>query len=122
MTAIEKIEEQQKKAPVGSVAWCVAEDLKAICAANPECAAIVAEDLESKSMSIFECAKKNQENANRVHKQNKGKCIRIPQSEEERIIREFYGLPGVVEKSEPNSAAAASETEEEDAFDFSDFL
>lgn len=89
MSVIEKIEQQQKSAPVGSVAWCVAEDLKAICMADPHCAAIVAEDMESKSMSIYECAKKNQENADRIHKQNKGKCIRIPQTEEERIIREF---------------------------------
>lgn len=92
MTVFEKIEEQQKKEPYGSVAWCVAEDLKVICR-DPDCAAIVSEDLENESMSIRECAKKNQENADRIHKENKGKCVRIPDSEERRIIREFYGLP-----------------------------
>ena len=92
MTVFEKIEAQQKKVPYGSVAWCVAEDLKVICE-DPDCAAIVAEDLESESMSIQECAKKNQENADRIRKENKGNCIRVPDAEERRIIREFYGLP-----------------------------
>lgn len=91
MTVFEKIEAQQK-GHEGTVAWCVGEDLKAICAADPHCAEIVAEDLENKSMSIHECAKRNQENADRFRKQSKGKCVRIPQEEEERIIREFYGL------------------------------
>lgn len=92
MTVFEKIEAQQKKEPYGSVAWCVAEDLKAICE-DPDCAVIVAEDLESESMSIQACAKKNQENADRIYEQNKGRCVRIPDAEERRIIREFYGLP-----------------------------
>ena len=101
MTVFEKIEAQQKTVPEGSVAWCVAEDLKAICEADPHCAEIVAEDLESESMSIHACAKKNQENADRIQKQNKGRCIRVPQSEEEWIIREFYGLPAAVPKVVP---------------------
>lgn len=92
MTVFEKIEAQQKKEPYGSVAWCVAEDLKVICE-DPDCAAIVAEDLENESMSIRECAKKNQENADRIRKETKGKCVRVPDAEERRIIREFYGLP-----------------------------
>lgn len=123
MTVLEQIQEQQNTAPAGSVAWCVAEDLKAICAADPHCAAIVAEDLRSKSMSIFECAKKNQANADRVRRERKGACVRIPQSEEERIIREFYGLPpaGAEAVPEPDSALAQKPLEE-DGFDFSAFL
>lgn len=95
MTVFEKIEQQQK-GHEGTVAWCVGEDLKAICAADPHCAELVSQDLENKSMSIHECAKRNQENADRFHKKNKGKCIRIPQAKEEQIIREFYGLPAAV--------------------------
>ena len=52
MTVFEKIETQQKKEPYGSVAWCVAEDLKVICE-DPECAAIVAEDLVREGI-VFE--------------------------------------------------------------------
>lgn len=123
MTVFEKIEAQQK-GHEGTVAWCVGEDLKAICAADPHCAQIVAEDLENKSMSIHECAKKNQENADRFHKQHKGQCVRIPQEEEERIIREFYGLPTVsaprlsIVKPEPEPVAVP----EADGLDLFDFL
>ena len=45
MTVIEKIEAQQK-GHEGSVAWCVGQTLKEICEADPDCARIVAEDLE----------------------------------------------------------------------------
>lgn len=92
MTVFEKIEAQQK-GKEGTLGWCVGETLKAICAADPDCARIVAEDLESKSMSIHECAKKNKENADRIHKEHKGNFVYVPPEEEERIIREFYGLP-----------------------------
>lgn len=92
MTVFEKIEAQQK-GHEGTVGWCVGQTLKEICAADPDCARIVAEDLENKSMSIHECAKKNKENADRLHKEQKGNCVYVPPEEEERIIREFYGLP-----------------------------
>ena len=92
MTVFEMIEEQQK-GKEGTLGWCVGETLKTICAADPECAAIVAEDLHSESMSIHECAKKNKANADRIHKEQKGNYVYVPPEEEERIIREFYGLP-----------------------------
>jgi len=92
MTELEKIEAQQK-GHEGTVGWCVGQTLKEICAADPDCARIVAEDLENKSMSIHECAKKNKANADRLHKEQKGNCVYVPPEEEERIIREFYGLP-----------------------------
>lgn len=110
MTVFEKIEAQQKAVPYGSVAWCVAEDLKAICAEDPHCAEIVAADLESESMSIRKCAEKNQENADRIHKESKGKCIRIPDSEERRIIRQFYGLPDAAPVKKPAPAEAPRAT------------
>jgi hypothetical protein len=71
---------------------------------------IVAEDLENTSMSIHECAKKNQENADKIRKQTRGKCVYVPQSEEERIIREFYGLPEAAPKvkSEQEQPKAAT--------------
>ena len=100
MTVIEKIEDQQK-GHENTLAWCVGQTLKEICEADPDCARIVAEDLENESMSIHECAKKNQENADRIQKQTRGICVYVPQSEEERIIREFYGLPAAAPKVKP---------------------
>lgn len=92
MTVFEKIEQQQK-GHEGTIGWCVGETLKAICAADPHCAELVSQDLENKSMSIHECGKKNKANADRIHKEQKGNCVFVPPEEEERIIREFYGLP-----------------------------
>ena len=108
MTAIEKIEVQQK-GHEESVAWCVGQTLKEICEADPDCARIVAEDLENESMSIHECAKKNQANADRIGKETKSSCVYVPQAEEERIIREFYGLPAAAPKAktEPEQPKAA---------------
>lgn len=122
MTVFEKIEAQQK-GKEGTVAWCVGEDLKAICAADPHCAELVNQDLDNESMSIHECAKKNQENADRLHKRSKGKCVRIPQEEEERIIREFYGLPGIDAAPAPVLKLIPKEEKAEpDILDLSEFF
>ena len=121
MTVFEKIESQQK-GHEGTVAWCVGQTLKEICTADPDCARIVAEDLENPSMSIHECAKKNKANAdeyfnklcaeNRKNKVNtRVECVSVPQEEEERIIREFYGLPAAAPKPvlRPDEPALAEE-------------
>ena len=75
----------------------------------------MAEDLENEGMSIHECAKKNQANADRIRKQTHASCICIPQAEEERIIREFYGLPAAAPKAEPPEPP---KTEVPDLFSF----
>lgn len=109
MTVFEKIESQQK-GHEGTVGWCVGKTLKEICAADPDCARIVAEDLENPSMSIHECAKKNKANAdenfNKLCAENRKnnvktrvECVDVPPEEEERIIREFYGLPAAEKKN-----------------------
>lgn len=110
MTVLEKIESQQK-GHEGTIGWCVGQTLKEICAADPDCARIVAEDLENPSMSIHECAKKNKANADRIHKEQKGNCVYVPPEEEERIIREFYGLPAAASKPvlRPDELAPAEE-------------
>lgn len=114
MTVFEKIEAQQK-GHEGSVAWCVGQTLKEICEADPDCARIVAEDLENESMSINECAKKNQANADRIRKEMKGSCVYVSPAEEERIIREFYGLPAAAPKEAPQEPP---KTEVPDLFSF----
>lgn len=121
MTVFEKIEAQQK-GHEGTVGWCVGETLKAICAADPHCAKIVEEDLEAKSMSIHECAKKNKENADRIHREKKGNCVYVPPEEEERIIREFYGLPAASESQTSPVAAIPEEPEKSKILDLSSFF
>ena len=71
----------------------VGEQLKDICRADPACAAIVAEDLENKAMSIEVAAKKIKEHADTQKRKQKGNCVCVPPNVAEGIIRDFYGLP-----------------------------
>ena len=71
----------------------VGEQLKDICAADPHCAELVAQDLENKDMSLEKAAAKIKAYADELHKKQKGNCVCVPPNEAERIIREFYGLP-----------------------------
>lgn len=116
MTVFEKIEAQQK-GHENTLAWCVGQTLKETCEADPDCARIVEEDLENQSMSIHECAKKNQANADRIRKETKSNHVYVPQSEEERIIREFYGLPAAAPKEAP-APAEQHEASVPDLFSF----
>ena len=102
MTVFEKIEAQQKGRENTDV-WMVGEQLKDICRTDPSCAAIVAEDLENKDMSIEVAAKKIKEYADVQKHKQKGNCVCVPPNVAEGIIREFYGLP--------SSAASAAANE-----------
>ena len=70
--------------------WMVGEQLKDMVRAEPHLAALVAEDLQNKEMSLASCEKKIKAYADR-HKSGSFACV-IP-LEADRIIREFYGLP-----------------------------
>lgn len=107
MTVFEKIEAQQKGRENTDV-WMVGEQLKDICRADPACAAIVAEDLENKAMSIEAAARKIKEYADAQKRKQKGNCVCVPPNVAEQIIREFYGLPTV---GTPAAADAAPVTE-----------
>lgn len=119
MTVFEKIEAQQKGCE-NTPAWMVGEQLKDICAADPECATLVAEDLESQDMSIQKAEEAIKAHADKLHKEQKGNCVCIPPNVAEQIIREFYGLPAASDnksqKSEPE------EPKQPDTLDLFDFL
>lgn len=91
MTVFEKIEAQQK-GKENTAPWMVGEQLKDICRSDPECAALVDQDLDNPSMSLVEAEKKIKAWAD---KNKKGGCAVVPPNVAEKIIREFYGLPDV---------------------------
>lgn len=113
MTVFEKIEAQQKGRENTDILM-VGEQLKDICRADPACAAIVAEDLENKAMSIETVAKKIKEYADDQKHKQKGNCVCVPPNVAEGIIREFYGLPAA------SNSAANGETPTADPIQASD--
>lgn len=89
--AIGKLLEQQSRVKERSPQWTVAEQLMDICRAEPESAALLAQDLDVPEMSIVEAEKKLKAFAD-SHRTENFACI--TQAEADRILREFYGLPG----------------------------
>lgn len=92
-----KIEAQQAKVKPRSPQWMVGEQLKDICRQEPRSAELIAQDLENEAMSITEAEKKIKAYAD-GHKTGNFSCV-IP-AEADRILREFYGLPGMVDSFE----------------------
>ena len=88
--AIRKLREQQSKVKERSPQWMVAEQLMDLVRAEPQCAEILAQDLEVEAMSITEAEKKIKAYAD-GHKTENFACV--TPVEAERILREFYGLP-----------------------------
>ena len=106
MTIFEKIEAQQKGRENTDI-WMVGEQLKDICQADPACAAIVAEDLKNKAMSIDTAARKIKDYADAQKRKQKGNCVCVPPNVAEQIIREFYGLPTTDAPTANNAAPIA---------------
>ena len=82
--------EQQQKGKKNTAEWMVGEQLKDICRREPDCAAILEEDLQSEGMSLAKAERKIKEYAD---KHKVGKCAVVPPNVAENILREFYGLP-----------------------------
>lgn len=97
MNVFEKIEAQQAKLPEGSAPWTVGEHLKEICT-DPRCAELVNADIDNENMGIVQCEKKIKAYSDK-HKH--GNFGFVPPKVAESIIREFYGLPEVGEKTTP---------------------
>ena len=114
MDVFELIEAQQKGLEM-TAPWMVGEQLKEICRREPDCAAIVAEDLQNKDMSLAACEKKIRAWAN---EHRKGNCAVVPPNVAEDIIRKFYGLPPRAEVQEPAAVPQATEPEVLDLFGF----
>lgn len=89
--AIGKLLEQQSRVKERSPHWMVAEQLMDICRAEPESAALLAQDLDVPEMSIVEAEKKIKAFAD-GHRTGNFACV--TPAESDRILREFYGLPG----------------------------
>lgn len=102
--AAEKIAEQQKGNRQYSIIYQLGEQLKEICM-EESCARLVVEDLENKSMSLKELEKKIAAFASAHRSGNCGCC---PPGEADRIIREFYGLPGRAERILQTTAIPAA--------------
>ena len=106
MTVFEMIEAQQKGLEDTTV-YMVGQQLKDICRSDPACAAIVAEDLQNKEMSIASCEKKIKAYADEIKAKKKVKAVGVSPEAAERIIRQFYGLPeGGATIPQPPTAAA----------------
>lgn len=102
--AIAMLEEQQSKVQARSPQWMVGEQLKDICRQEPQCAELIAQDLENPAMSITEAEKKIKAFAD-GHKTGSFACV--TPVEADRILREFYGLPSL--EAEPESPAAGAQ-------------
>lgn len=89
-TALNKIDEQQKKFKQGSAPWCVGEQLKDMLRENATGAGIVAMDIDQKGMGLEDCEKKIAAFAQAHRQGSVGFC---GPADADHIIREFYGLP-----------------------------
>ena len=90
MTAIEKIESQQKKLKEGSAPYVVGEQIKDMLRREPELEKIISDDLENEDMSLVQAEKKIKSWADQ-HKTGNFSFVSPGKAEE--ILREFYGLP-----------------------------
>lgn len=88
-------------------AYMVGQQLKDICQ-DPECARLVAADLEDPKMGLTFCAAKIKAWADEQHRKNKGHCVCVPPDVAEGILREFYGLPGKAAQAEPEAEMAST--------------
>ena len=104
--AIRAIEQQQKTVKPRSPQWMVGEQLKDICRKEPASAELIYQDLQVAEMSITAAEKEIKEYAD-AHKTGNFACV--TPIEADRILREFYGLPGqpdVVETATPQDKKA----------------
>lgn len=88
---VKKISEQQNGLDISSPAYCIGEQLKAICTSSPKCAEIVLQDLNQEEGSIVKLAEEFKKYADKNHKNKSVYCI-TPQAAEG-LIRNFYSLP-----------------------------
>lgn len=101
-TALNKIDEQQKKFKQGTAPWFVGEQLKDMLREDATGAGIVAMDIDQKGMGLADCEKKIAEFASKNQTGSVGFC---GPADADRIIREFYGLPARSETPHPIAPA-----------------
>lgn len=103
--AVALLERQQSEVQVRSPQWMVGEQLKDICRHEPQCAELIAQDIENPKMSITEAEKKLKDFADN-HKHKAGTFFCVSPEESDRILREFYGLPNPNGEEETQSSGA----------------
>lgn len=118
-TALNKINEQQKKFQQGSAPWCVGEQLKDMLRENATGAGIVAMDIDQKGMGLADCEKKIAAFANDHRQGTVGFC---GPADSDRIIREFYGLSEAPAATFPTSPAVPSPAPRRKTIRLADFL
>ncbi len=96
-SVISKIEAQQAKCN-NDAAFCVGEQLKDMARSDTTIAELLDKDLDVEDMSIAMAEKKIKAYADN---HRKGKCGFVPPKEADRILREFYGLPGLNDDAQP---------------------
>ncbi len=89
---LEKLSQQQKGKELTDV-FMVGEQIKDICRNNSTATELVLSDLDVPEMSLEKCAGEIRKEADRLHREKKGKCICIPPDMAEEIICKFYGIP-----------------------------
>ncbi len=117
MTVFEMIEKQQEGLEDTTV-FMVGEQLKDICREDSTCAAIVAEDLQNKEMSIAACEKQIKAAADKIKNEKKLRAVGISPKTAEAIMRKFYGLPETV----PTGKAEETITKEQNMMGLEDLL
>ena len=103
-SVIAKIEAQQENCK-NEAAFCVGEQLKDMAREDSSVAELLDKDLDVEDMSITNAEKKIKEYAD---SHRSGNCGFVPPKEADRILREFYGLPGMNETKEEHSEQAGS--------------
>lgn len=111
-SVISKIEAQQEKCQ-NEAAFCVGEQLKDMAREDPSVAELLDKDLDVENMSIMMAEKKIKAYADN---HRKGKCGFVSPKEADRILREFYGLPGDGNATEQPSEQAGSKVIDLSAF------
>lgn len=91
--AIRLIEKQQAEAEAGGAVWMAGEQLKDICRAEPDSAALLAKDLEQKGMDLKAAEKAIKGIADENHQKLKGNSACVSPAEAEAALRKLYGLP-----------------------------
>ena len=118
-TALNKIDEQQKKFKQGSAPWCVGEQLKDMLRENATGAGIVAMDIDQKGMGLADCEKKIAAFAQAHRQGSVGFC---GPADSNRIIRAFSGLTEAPAVSHPTPPAASSAAPKRKTIRLADFL
>lgn len=103
--ALEMIEEQMKEQDEESLEYAVGERLIYILKEHPSAAEIVAQDLEKPNMDIEACAEDLTEHA-RKNQKNGG--MYMSDKTADKLICEFYGIAGVLNKQDKPVPSAPS--------------